>query len=126
MKALKPWIVGIVIINLLPLIFYNFPRGPKENYDDDAKCFTEKGVSMYSSFRCGICAKTRTMFGDSFKYINEIECHPQGENPQIELCQSKDLKGTPTWVFEPNGIEQKRHTGFLNIKELREFSGCDV
>ena len=81
---------------------------------------------MYGSFKCGICAKTRKMFGDSFQYINEIECHPQGENPQTELCVEKGIPGTPTWILEPNGILKKRATGFLSIEDLREFSGCNV
>ena len=69
---------------------------------------------MYSSFRCGFCAKTRKMFGDSFQYINEIECHPQGENAQTDLCLQKGVENTPTWILEPNGEEVKRHTGFLS------------
>jgi len=124
MKALKPWIVGIVILNLIPLIVFNFPAGEKENYDELAKCITAKEINMYSSFRCGFCAKTKGKFDDSFQYINEIECHPQGPNPQTELCTAKDIQGTPTWILEPNGVEVKRNTGFLSIKELRDFSGC--
>ena len=80
---------------------------------------------MYGSFRCGVCAKTRAMFGDSFQYINEIECHPQGENSQTELCLKKGIEGTPTWILEPDEIELKRQLGFLSIEELKEFSGCE-
>ena len=79
---------------------------------------------MYGSFRCGVCAKTRAMFDDSFQYINEIECHPQGENPQTERCIEKRIEGTPTWILEPEGKELKRHTGFLSVEELKEFAGC--
>jgi len=110
--------------SLIPLIIFNFPVGEKEDHTELAKCITESGVNMYGSFRCGICAKTRAMFGESFQYINEIECHPQGENPQTELCISKNLQGTPTWILEPNGEEVNRHNGFLSIEELKEFSGC--
>jgi uncharacterized membrane protein len=122
-KVIKPWLVWIVIINLIPLVVLNV-GGENEDHTDLAKCITAKEVNMYGSFRCGVCAKTRAMFGDSFEYINEIECHPQGQNPQTELCISKDLQGTPTWILEPNGKEEKRYTGFLNIEELKEFSGC--
>jgi uncharacterized membrane protein len=124
-KILKPWIIAIIIVNIIPLIIFNVPTGEKENYDTLAQCITEKGVNMYGSFRCGVCAKTRAMFGDSFEYINEIECHPQGENPQTELCIEKELEGTPTWILEPNGEELKKYTGFLSIEELKEFSGCN-
>lgn len=125
LKALRPWIILIVIINIIPLILFNLPSSEKENYDELAQCITEKGVNMYGSFRCGVCSKTRAMFGDSFQYINEIECHPQGENSQVELCLKKDIAGTPTWILEPNGVELKRQLGFLSIEELKEFSGCE-
>lgn len=125
-KHAKRWIALIVILNLIPVIIVNFPYGEKENYDSFAKCLTERGVTMYGSFRCGVCAKTRAMFGDSFSYIKEIECHPQGKNPQTELCLAKGIEGTPTWIIEVNGVEQKRQQGFMSIDELRQFSGCTV
>ena len=128
LKKNRSWILAIIIINLIPLIFFNLPGlgGEKEEYTELAKCITENGVNMYGSFRCGICAKTRAMFGDSFEHINEIECHPQGKNSQWELCQEKDLAGTPTWILEPNGEELKREVGFLSIEDLKEFSGCNL
>jgi uncharacterized membrane protein len=81
----KLWVIFIVIINIIPLIIFNV-GGASESHDALATCITESGVNMYGSFRCGVCAKTRAMFGDSFEQINEIECHPQGENAQTELC----------------------------------------
>lgn len=123
-QAAKPWLAAIITINLIPLVLFNLPAGEKHNYDDVAQCITLNGVNMYGSFRCGVCAKTRAMFGDSFRFINEIECHPQGINPQTELCLQKKIEGTPTWILEPNGIEQKRYTGFLSVQELQEFAGC--
>lgn len=126
LKNAKGWIAVIILLNLLPVLILNFPGGEKQNYDSVAKCLTENGVTMYGSFRCGVCAKTRAMFGDSFRYIKEIECHPQGENPQTALCLEKGIEGTPTWIMEIDGVEQKRHQGFLSIDELRQFSGCTV
>ena len=126
LKVLKPWIGLFFLLNLIPLIAFNLPTGDKENYDLLAQCLTEKGVNMYSSFRCGVCARTRAMFSDSFQYINEIECHPEGKDSQWQFCLEKGIEGTPTWIFEPDMVEQKRRVGFMSIEELREFSGCDV
>ena len=122
-KKVMPWIVGIGILNIIPFVLFNM-GGQTENYDGLAQCMTQKGVVMYGSFRCGVCAKTRAMFGDSFQYVKEIECHPQGKNPQTELCLSKKIEGTPTWILEENGVDIKRAVGFLSIEELRAFSGC--
>ncbi|HLC75176.1 MAG TPA: vitamin K epoxide reductase family protein [Candidatus Nanoarchaeia archaeon] len=122
LTKVSSWIVFVGIINIIPFILFNV-GGETENYDALAQCMTQKGVLMYGSFRCGICAKTRAMFGDSFQYIKEIECHPQGKNPQTELCLEKKIEGTPTWMLVENGVE-KRAVGFLSIDELRTFSGC--
>lgn len=125
-KSFKPWLILIIFLNLIPLFFLNLPQSEQKNYDNLAQCITNNGINMYGSFRCSICAKTRKMFGDSFQFINEIECHPQGENPQTELCLTKGIAGTPTWVLEPEGKEIKRQQGFLSIEELAEFSGCEI
>ena len=124
-KSSGGWIFSSIVLFVLIFLAFNIEFSSRENYDDLAKCMTENGVKMYSSFRCGVCAKTRAMFGESFKYIEEIECHPEGKNSETELCIQKEVKGTPTWVREINGIETNRYTGFLDIKELREFSGCE-
>jgi len=124
-KATKRWIWWSIILFGGTFILFNI-TGEQENYDALTQCMTEKGVKMYSSFRCGVCARTKSMLGRSFKYVAEIECHPQGPNPQTDLCIQKNIPGTPTWTIEINGMELKRHTGFLSIDELREFSGCKV
>lgn len=124
-KKLRGLMVWVILVNLIPLIVFNLGSVGKD-HSELAKCLTNSGVNMYGSFRCGVCAKTRAMFGDAFQYINEIECHPQGKNSQTELCLQKNIKGTPTWILEPNSIEVKRHTGFLSTEELAEFGGCPI
>ncbi len=120
------WGLGVSLAFLLFVMFFFFQSSPAEDgqYDLLAQCLSQKGVVMYGSFRCGVCAKTREMFGSSFQYIKEIECHPQGNNAQTQLCLDKGIEGTPTWALEINGLEIKRHTGFLSIDELRTFAGC--
>ncbi len=125
-KTAKPWIIGIIIINLIPVVYFNLPSGEKKNYDALAKCMTANGVDMYSSFRCGVCAKVKDMFGDSFQYVNEIECHPKGPNPETERCLKMDIKKTPTWVLEKDGVEIKRAVGFLSAEALAEFADCPL
>ncbi len=123
-KAARSWLVFLLIALVLLFLWFNVSFLPEENHDELAKCLADKGVIMYGSFRCGVCAKTRSMFGSSFQYITEIECHPQGKNSQTELCVQKEIEGTPTWILEPEGQEVKRYTGFLSTDELKEFAGC--
>ena len=123
-KAAKPWVIGIIILNIIPTVYFNLPSGEERNLDALAKCMTENSVNMYSSFRCGVCAKVKAMFGNSFQYVNEIECHPQGKNPETERCLKMDIKKTPTWILEKDGVEIKRLVGFQSPEALAEFAGC--
>jgi len=94
------------------------------NLDSFAQCLTEKGVKMYGSYICSACLATKKMFGSSFGYIEEIECHPKGPNPQTDLCLKRDIKKTPTWILEKDGVEINRLEGYQTFELLGEFSGC--
>tara|TARA_Y100000310_G_C20606724_1_gene775882 strand:+ start:273 stop:662 length:390 start_codon:yes stop_codon:yes gene_type:complete len=94
--------------------------------DDFAKCLNEKGLKMYGSYTCAICKKQRELFGPSFELVGEIECHPRGENPETERCLKMDIKKTPTWILEEDGVEIKRLDGYQTIETLSELSGCSV
>jgi hypothetical protein len=94
--------------------------------DSFAQCLTEKGVKFYGSYICSACLATKKAFGSSFEYIEEIECHPRGPNPQTELCLKRDIKKTPTWILEENDKEIKRLDGFQSFESLSEFSGCKL
>ena len=94
--------------------------------DSFAQCLTEKGVKMYGSYICSACLATKKAFGSSFGYIEEIECHPRGPNPQTDLCLKRDIKKTPTWILEKDGAEIKRLEGYQIPEGLAEFSGCKL
>ncbi len=57
------------------------------------------------------------MFGDAFKYINYVECHPSGKNSNTQLCDRKGIDSYPTW--EING---KLHQGAKSLRELARLS----
>tara|TARA_Y100000310_G_C20698277_1_gene827272 strand:+ start:4664 stop:5041 length:378 start_codon:yes stop_codon:yes gene_type:complete len=94
--------------------------------DDFAKCLKNNGAKMYGSYTCSVCKKQRELFGPSFHHVGEIECHPRGENPQTQLCLEKDIKKTPTWTLEKDGVELDRKEGYQTIEILSEFSGCTL
>ncbi len=125
-KAMKRWAIWAIIVFGLIFLSFNLWPDNNQNYDTLAQCMTDQGVVMYSSFRCGVCARTKAMLGSSFRYVNEVECHPQGPSAQTALCTAKNIQGTPTWTIEHNGTEIKRHTGFLSAEELATFSGCSL
>ena len=89
-----------------------------------AQCINTSGTLMYGSFTCLSCKKQRESFGATFSNITEIECHPNGENPQVELCLNKNIAKTPTWIREVNGQELGRLEGFQSFEALATLSGC--
>ena len=84
--------------------------------DKFAKCLTEKGATVYVSTYCGHCKNQKEMFGDSLRYINQVECT---ENQQ--LCQEKGIKGVPTWII--NGLP---YSGVQSFERLSELTGCSL
>ncbi len=119
---IKRWFTLIIILNLIPLIYFN---GFNEtNYDNIAKCLSTNDLKMYSSITCSVCQKQKEYFGDSFQYINEVECNPNGENPQTGLCTKKGIEAIPTWIFEKDGVEVQRVIGFQTPEFLAELTGC--
>ena len=125
-ETAKPWLVAIVIINIIPLILFNLPAREKVNYDALTQCLTEKGVVMYSSYICSNCRATIKKFGDSFQYIDMVECHPRGPDPQADLCLEKSITHTPTWMIEKDGVEVKRLDGYQRPETLAEFADCPM
>jgi glutaredoxin len=83
-------------------------------YDEFAKCLSEKGATMFGAEWCGHCKEQKEMFGESFKYVNYVEC-PQNQ----DLCQQKGITGYPTWII--NGIQ---NPGVQSFEKLKELTGC--
>lgn len=63
-----------------------------EDKDIFAKCLTEKGWVLYGAVWCSYCKVQREMFGESFQYINYVECPDN-----INLCIAEQINGYPTW-----------------------------
>jgi len=124
-----------LIITLLSLVIFisgctsqqtSEQKVSSANLDSFAQCLTEKGVKMYGSYTCSACAANKKSFGDAWKYVTYIECNPRGPNPQVELCLTRNIEKTPTWILEENNIEKKRLVGFQVLEDLASFSGCPL
>jgi len=84
--------------------------------DKFAKCLTENGATIYVSKYCGHCEHQKEMFGESFEYVNSVECT---ENQ--ELCQQMGIEGVPTWI-----INGKSYTGVQSFETLSSLTGCSL
>jgi len=97
----------------------------QDKLESFAKCLSEKGYLMYSSFTCASCRAQRKSFGNAFQYINEIECNPAAPNTQVERCLERNIRVIPTWIQEMEGREVKRLEGYQLLEILASASGCD-
>ena len=87
-----------------------------DDYDDLAKCLTEKGAVMYGRTGCGWCSKQKELFGDSFQYVTYVEC-----TDEPTLCQQKGVTAVPTWE-----IDGTLHPGFKPLEDLAGMVGCTL
>lgn len=84
--------------------------------DKFAKCLADNDATMYGAEWCGHCKNQKEMFGDSFKYVNYVECP---ENQQ--LCSEMDVTGYPTWI-----INGESKPGAKSLETLSELTGCSL
>lgn len=121
-KGVSKKVVVITVIVAIAILALAYSRlsgmfvASNTSYDNFAKCLTEKGVKLYGASWCGHCSNQKKMFGDSFKYIDYVEC---SENES--LCVQAGVKAFPTWF-----IDGKLYEGVKSINELSSLTGCKV
>ena len=130
-KIMTNWLVGAILVGVLGIgLSYFTQKGftPTKNYDDFARCLTEKGWTEYGTLWCPNCGRQKLMFGDSFQYLEYVECDPRGDNPQTDRCLIRDIEKTPTWIreSEDNSTELERQIGVQSLEKLSELSGCPL
>ena len=86
------------------------------NQDAFAQCLTEKGVTMYGTEWCPHCQNQKEEFGDSFQYINFVDC-----DLSKGACKEAGIEGYPTWR-----IEGENYPGEQNLYKLASLSGCII
>ena len=90
-----------------------------------AKCMTQKGWAMYSSYTCSACIVQKKTFGEeAFAHIEEVECNPHAPNTKVERCIEKKIRETPTWILEQNDQEVLRIAEYQLLEDLAMHSDC--
>lgn len=87
-----------------------------------AQCLFDKGVKYYATWWCPYCKKQEEVFGDAAELLPRIECHKDGENPQVAVCKKEGVNGIPAWDF-PDGT---RVSGWKSLQKLSALSGCPL
>jgi glutaredoxin len=86
-----------------------------------ANHLTAQEATMYGAFWCPHCQDQKALFGDAADQVPYVECDPEGENAQPELCQTKDIQGYPTWE-----IDGELYPGTRSLEELAQLSGFEA
>ena len=94
----------------------------KKDYTTFVQSLNDEGVVYYKSVKCNNCKRQEKLFGEYIKQLNSVECHPEGENPQPELCLAKGIKKTPTFLIEDGGVEVKRLEGLQPLDDLAKWA----
>lgn len=92
-----------------------------KSYEEQlAEHLTAQNAVMYGAFWCPYCEEQKELFGRAVKDLPYVECDPEGENAQPQLCRDKDIAGYPTW--EING---EFYQGAQSLEELARLSGFE-
>lgn len=125
-KSLAISLAVIAVLAVAAALAMNAQKGVKAGepgqYEDFAKCLTEKGVKMYGAYWCPHCQNQEKMFGGSWKYVDYIECSLPNRGGQNAACNNAGINGYPTWEFA-NG---ERVEGEVPLQQLSEKSGCSL
>ena len=116
----NPW--TYIFLVLVAVTVYTFFSGSESGYDDSpgphdelAQHLTEQGAVMYGTDWCPFCQEQMTMFGNSFRFIEYVDC-----DRSRGVCNSMGVQSYPTWI-----INGERYTGVLSIGRLTELSNFE-
>lgn len=118
MKKIAAIVLGLIVavVSVL-LLLSNLDRNREANLDNFAKCLTGKGIVMYGAYWCSHCQNEKNAFGDSFQFVNYVECT---EKPSE--CSASGIESYPTWILPGGG----KLVGEQGVSKLQEVSGCPL
>ncbi len=109
-------IISLLVVALVFAFYLKF-HTPEGLHDTFAQCLTQKGVVMYGTEWCSHCQEQKQLFGESYKYINFVNC-----DLDANACTAANVSGFPTWVF-PQGASV---SGKQSLEYLADRTGCKV
>jgi hypothetical protein len=108
--------ISVVIFILIIITLFIIRGDDGVNYDEFAKCLTEKGVVLYGVYWCHYCQLQKKDFGDSFKFVDYVEC-----SKDRDKCIEKDIQSFPTWI-----IDGVKYPGKQSLSRLSALTKCEL
>jgi len=110
----KQRIITIIIILAVIAVSWYFLSGNSQNADEQlAKCIGSKSI-LYMQEGCIACKKQENIFGDSYKFLNKVDCIHDSTR-----CLIENITATPTWQ-----INNEKYKGVKTLDELKNMTGC--
>ncbi len=110
-----------VIVGLTAAGCSSTPTDTAQTYEARlAEHLDAEGATMYGAFWCPHCADQKDLFGSAVDDVPYVECDPEGENAQPQLCRDKDIEGYPTWE-----IDGELYPGTRSLEELAQLSNFE-
>jgi hypothetical protein len=91
-------------------------------YDKFAQCLATKQAKMYGLYWCPHCIEQKEMFGESFHYVNYVECAVKGSSEMAPQCKIAGVKLFPSWQF----TDEPPKEGVLSLEALSDKTGCSL
>ena len=120
-KSTRSIAVGCAIVAMIALAATAL-SARSTRLDAFARCLSDKKAVMYGSFRCPHCAEQKELFGDSFVYVQYVECSVPFSRQMSAPCTSAQIKQVPTWTF----ADGQRRVGLTPLEELGQRTGCKL
>ena len=121
-------LVSIGVIVVIATLFYFVSQAITKStgytvgdnrINEFASCLTEKGSIIYVySVDCEACNKQKSLFGDSWKYLNVINCETN-ENSGEAGCLVIKVTQQPTWF-----LNNRMRSGEKSLELLSNITGC--
>jgi hypothetical protein len=94
----------------------NMPAENLEGLDAFAQCLTENNAVFYGTEWCGYCGQQKSLFGDSMKFVNYVDC-----DKDKNTCTAEGIRGYPTWKVNGDPL-----VGVQSLQILASKTGCTL
>ena len=103
----------IVIIAVIIFAVYLIVQDTGSANEELVKCIGERS-ELYIQLGCHACETQEKMFGDSYKFLNVVDCWDERDK-----CIEKGIEATPTWI-----INGEKFRGVQSIDTLKRRTEC--
>src|SRR5260370_5703329 len=115
----KKYLIWGGIVVLFAAVYLGGWYYKNHKYDKFAQCLATKQAKMYGLYWCPHCIEQKEMFGESFHYVNYLECAVKGSSEMAPQCKIAGVKLFPSWQF----ADEPPKEGVLSLEAFSDKLG---